>query len=373
MLTQLDIYIANLLYDYDCVVVPQLGGFVTNYRCARIDEKAGMAYPPGKDIRFNRNLTKNDGLLATAVARAEGITFEAANEVIHEAVEQTLTQMQGGQQVKFNKIGVLYFDDHRNIRFEPFNDHNFYRGSFGLEPFALPAISKKVELAPKAVVPEKKTTTETEEKETPVIPIETAAVSPRRSNTVYKVAAATLLPFIGMSLYLGFTTNFKSPTEISVADLNPFAAKAAAIRTPAVFNPRTEWEIAENLTPDFIAFPDQSIFQFSFDHNCIDSIGVWVNLKGAEIALPVAPAVLKMSGGTYHVIGGCFGSQENAAKFIAQMAALGYQSEVLDQHKGLHRVRVASFDNYTEALQNLESLRSKKELSGAWLLKKPLK
>jgi hypothetical protein len=369
----LDIYIANLLYDYDCVVVPQLGGFVTNYRPARIDEKAGMAYPAGKDIRFNRNLTKNDGLLTTAVARAEGITFEAANEVIHAAVEQTLTHMQGGQQVKFNKIGVLYFDDHRNMRFEPFNDHNFYRGSFGMEPFALPAVSKKAEVPPFAVDSEIKTDSIPEKKETPVIAIEIAASQPRRSNTVYKVAAATLLPFIGMSLYLGFTTNFKSPTEISVADLNPFAGKASAIKTPSLFTMRSERASAENLDSDTIAFPDNSVFPFSFEYNRIDSTGVWVNMKGISPAELAHSSATTLSGNTYHVIGGCFGSEANAGKFIDQMTELGYQSEILDYHKGLHRVRVASFDNYTEALQNLDALRSKKELSGAWLLKKPLK
>ncbi|MFN2430356.1 MAG: hypothetical protein ABR574_10085, partial [Cryomorphaceae bacterium] len=39
----LDQYINELLYDYDCVILPQLGGFVTNYKPAQIDEAKGIA------------------------------------------------------------------------------------------------------------------------------------------------------------------------------------------------------------------------------------------------------------------------------------------------------------------------------------------
>ena len=47
MNTELDKYISELLFDYDCVIVPQLGGFVTNYKPAYFDK--GIAHPPSKN------------------------------------------------------------------------------------------------------------------------------------------------------------------------------------------------------------------------------------------------------------------------------------------------------------------------------------
>ncbi len=372
MNTALETYIATLLYDYDCVVVPQLGGFVTNYRPARIDEKAGMAYPPGKDIRFNRNLTKNDGLLASAIAAAKDISFEDAGKVISEEVEKAISALQEGTQIKFKKIGVLYFDDHKNMRFEAFNDNNFYRGAFGMEPFSIPHfVKKELPTTEKVDVHLPQPKAETRE-ETPVIPIE-AAPEYRRSYTVYKVAAATLIPFIAMSIYMGVSTNFKSPTELTVADFNPFSREMSpALKSLQTYKTRpSATEADADLKLDPTSFPEMAVFPFSFNENRVDSTGVWINMNAVVMSAPLAEKS-GLQGNVYHLIGGCFGSEKNAIQFAGQMQALGYNSEILDFHKGLHRVRVAGFDNYEEAIEKLNSIRRTKELSSAWLLKKSL-
>ena len=67
-------YLKDLLYRYDCVIVPNFGGFVTNRISARIDADSNTFYPPTKEVGFNSHLTHNDGLLANYIASSENIS-----------------------------------------------------------------------------------------------------------------------------------------------------------------------------------------------------------------------------------------------------------------------------------------------------------
>ena len=42
-------YIQELLFVHDCVILPGFGGFVANYRPAKIDENQQIVHPPSKD------------------------------------------------------------------------------------------------------------------------------------------------------------------------------------------------------------------------------------------------------------------------------------------------------------------------------------
>ncbi len=365
MPTPLDKHISELLYDYDCVIVPQLGGFVANYRPARIDEKSGIAHAAAKDIRFNRNLSKNDGLLAQACVDLEGWSFEEANEYIRQSVEKYLQDLNQGVKVKFKKIGVLYFDHHQNLRFEPSNDQNFLKASFGFEDFilppliaqpSLPSINQEVagsDSAQEVLIPTAAENSEILE-------------SDKSSRGIYWVAAATLIPFIGLSLYVALVTDFKSPSEITVADLNPFrSAKEIATR----YTPRPESETDISPVSDEFGFPENSaVFPFSFENQRIDSTGVWINLEK-----PAEPGKVKIAsdrGRLYHIIAGCFSAEENAHKFVSSLKSQGFDAEILDFHKNLHRVRLRSFEDYGTALVALDSARNSGQFPNAWLLKK---
>ncbi|NEN21925.1 SPOR domain-containing protein [Cryomorpha ignava] len=363
---EIDKYIQELLYDYDCVIVPQLGGFVTNYRPAVADLNSGIGHPPGKDIRFNKNLTKSDGLLERAVADGAKISFEDAGIVLKDISEKYWSKLNGGAKVQFKRIGVLYIDDHKNLRFEPAADQNYLKASFGLDSFTLPAITEMTQ------------NPDEEKKPTPVIPIERAepeTIRFKSNKSIYWVAAATILPFVAMSVYLGVSTNFKSPTEITLAELIPFGINPAeAVK----FTPRAtsaEAKPASNDT-DGTGFPENTaVFPFSFETNTVDSSGVWINLNEEKkpFATPeeVSPSKSKLTG-TYHIIAGCFGEEVNAKKFVNNLKDRGYKAAILDYHKKLHRVRLESFTDYSTALSTLQELRNDGTFPNAWLLKKPL-
>ena len=83
---QLETYISDLLYRYDCVIVPEFGAFLTQRISAKVHETTHAFYPPKKVLSFNEQLQANDGLLANYIASSERISFEQANKRIVEIV-----------------------------------------------------------------------------------------------------------------------------------------------------------------------------------------------------------------------------------------------------------------------------------------------
>ncbi|MDE6528441.1 MAG: hypothetical protein K2L78_05290, partial [Muribaculaceae bacterium] len=72
-------YIEMLLRKHECVVLPGFGAFLCNYVPARFaDDNELTINPPSRCLAFNGELVDSDGLLASSIARKEGLTYEAA-------------------------------------------------------------------------------------------------------------------------------------------------------------------------------------------------------------------------------------------------------------------------------------------------------
>ncbi|MBP7243847.1 MAG: SPOR domain-containing protein, partial [Bacteroidia bacterium] len=84
---RIPLYISELLYVSDCVIIPGLGGFVANSRSAFLNPAQHTFSPPVRRIAFNASLRTNDGLLANYVSRREGITYGDAVTKIKYFVE----------------------------------------------------------------------------------------------------------------------------------------------------------------------------------------------------------------------------------------------------------------------------------------------
>ena len=79
---KLSSYISDLLYRYECVIVPDFGGFVMNTKSAIISPYSKTFYPPHKLITFNGHLKNNDGLLANYIASVDKVPFDSAMNFI---------------------------------------------------------------------------------------------------------------------------------------------------------------------------------------------------------------------------------------------------------------------------------------------------
>ena len=152
-------YIKDLLYRYDCVIVPDFGGFVTKRISAKISEKTHQFFPPSKQLSFNRNLNNNDGLLANYIASIENISFEKASNAIALSVIKWQNEIQI-KPIDLKGIGILKLNENRQITFEPIVQVNFLTDAFGLnsfEAFTIERPQKEVKnLTPQITVKDKK-------------------------------------------------------------------------------------------------------------------------------------------------------------------------------------------------------------------------
>jgi nucleoid DNA-binding protein len=132
---ELSNYIKDLLYRYECVILPGFGAFLTQYRTARIDSDHNF-YPPGKTLSFNRQLQTNDGILANYLATVEGCSYELALQKIRNFTGEISLKLSEGAIVSLQNIGEFSLNKERNVQFIPSDKENFSRDSFGLTSFA---------------------------------------------------------------------------------------------------------------------------------------------------------------------------------------------------------------------------------------------
>lgn len=180
-------YINDLLYRYDCVIIPNFGGFVSNAISAKVNHFSHTFYPPTKQITFNAHLKNNDGLLANHIASSENISFEKATEKISNVVKSWNAQLKT-ESVVIGKVGRLSLNKENQLIFEPNSESNYLIETFGMSALSSPAV-KRLEYQKQAT------------KLTPV-------VTRKKSSSFLKYAAtAAILLTVGAIGWNGYQEN----------------------------------------------------------------------------------------------------------------------------------------------------------------------
>jgi hypothetical protein len=315
---KLDKNISELLFRYDCVIVPDFGGFIANYKPAKINSKTDMFSPPSKQISFNRNLVVNDGLLANQIARNYGISYNEALETIEKCVSAYQRDLSAGKKVVIEKVGVLYLDANRKILFEPLNTVNYLSDAFGLEKFHYPLAQEEEKVI--SIKPKKR------------------LIHPGR------VAAAVFIPLFIAGTWFAYQAGVGSKYgDFQFSDLS--------FSTPTnTYVTRTPVEIpaanSKSIDDAFIAFE--------------------IKAKARKVKeIPVEIEVKK----EWFVIGGCFSEKSNANKFLKRLKHKGYDAMALGNYKSLEAIAYGGFVNEDEARRFLKTVKSK-ESKSAWLLRR---
>ncbi len=141
-------YINDLLYRYDCVIVPNFGGFVSSTLGASVNTSTHTFYPPKKQLTFNAYLQHNDGLLANYIASNKNISFEQATSFIAEEVAKWKETLKSTT-VKVASVGSLALNEATQVIFEPNPTSNFLTTSYGLTAFSTPSIKRVKEVVVK--------------------------------------------------------------------------------------------------------------------------------------------------------------------------------------------------------------------------------
>ncbi len=116
---ELSRHIEVLLLKHDCVIVPHLGGFVTQYVSARCEQDEYLMLPPYRTVGFNSQLTLNDGLLVQSYMQTYDTSYPETIRMIDEAVESLKCTLQASGCFEFRGVGVLRLNLDGTYQFTP--------------------------------------------------------------------------------------------------------------------------------------------------------------------------------------------------------------------------------------------------------------
>ena len=123
-------YIFELLQSHDCVIVPNFGALVARNISAKISSDGSKIFPPNKELSFNKNLVKNDGLLINAISSNENISYEKGEQKITNWVKRTNKKLEKQRYIEIKNIGSISLENSKYI-FIPNQNSIFLKSSFG--------------------------------------------------------------------------------------------------------------------------------------------------------------------------------------------------------------------------------------------------
>jgi hypothetical protein len=296
-------YIAELLYRYNCVIIPGFGGFLTQLKSAVIHEATNTFNPPRKLVSFNAQLTSNDGLLVSYMADAEKVPYEEMLERMAAMVQEWKRGLGEGQRITLPNVGELWMDKDMKVLFQPSNQINYLTSSFGLSPFVSnPVLRESL----------KEEVVELEERIPFIITPET-----RKTNSLrpyLKYAAILLLAFSTGLTGVRFYNSSRNNQQLERQEAQERVSKT--IQEATFFN-------------------------------------------SAPLELPALKLdIAKKNVVHYHVVAGGFRAVENAEKKVVQLKAKGFDAAYIGENRhGLHLVTYSSFTEAQEALAYLRKIK----------------
>ena len=132
-MTTVQNHIKELLFEQDCVVIPEFGGFVTNFDCAKINSINRFIAPPQKWLAFNALLKNDDGLLSNYIAKEDNISISQANLKVRNFVDDIKKYLRVNKTYSIDGLGTFSQNEEEKIQFQPKSTNNFYSESFGME------------------------------------------------------------------------------------------------------------------------------------------------------------------------------------------------------------------------------------------------
>lgn len=352
--------VQELLFNHDCVILPDFGGFVALNKPASFNKQKNILTPPSKQVSFNVNLKNNDGLLINHLAQNKTLSYKNAHEQIQKRIEEFRLALKENKRLEVAGVGVLYVDGSNNYRFIPEEESNFLKASFGLG---------KVYLTPQA-------------QEKPV------QEEPKKKRNW--TAAAILVPLALVGAYwLGSSLDY---SNMNMANFNPFKAKK---EIQVDFQNQNNREVylldqdeEKNLADWMKESADRETIQYSFVDGQPSEEGIHVLIPKKEIAeletnteikeeksmeteikeIPdlVTSNESKMNAKGWYIVGGAFAEKSNAEKMVNKLKSKGYASFIFQKNGVLNMV---CYEHYTDENQARQALTQIKLESSpaAWL------
>ena len=222
-MTEFYTFLEHLLYEHECVIIPQFGGFVVNAQDFQFNAKEGKIYPKRKCVAFNEKLKTDDRFLTTEWAKKQSITQKEASVEIAAISKELKSQISTQGYLTVGELGAFTMNSENRLSFSPNPDFNADLSVFGLFPVGLGHAIPKEKKPVLEVVPVAE--------DLPSYTPEPSPIKVSRSTYVY-----ALIAFILGGLGAFFLTEPSS--QQSQSSLNPIkiekkVASPVAVAAPA--------------------------------------------------------------------------------------------------------------------------------------------
>ncbi|MES2805548.1 MAG: SPOR domain-containing protein [Bacteroidota bacterium] len=310
---KIELYIAQLLYRYQCVTVPGFGAFLTEIQSAKLNESTNSFSPPKKMIAFNANLKNNDGLLASHIALAEKTSYEYAVSAIQYEVFNWKKALEENQLFSIKNVGDLRLNADHNIVFTPYDQTNYLTSSFGLAPFVSPLVKRAIFEKEVEAIEEKATIT--------MVPEQTRTANPYLKYAAIFVLGLGLAGSVGYPMYQ-----------------NQIASETILVETAV------QKQVQNKI--------QQATF---FIESPVPAVTLSVK-SSAELKMP------------YHIMAGVYREEKNANKTLRILNRLGYDAKRIAPNKnGYFPVLYGSYATFAEAEKAKKEINEKHNPE-AWIL-----
>ena len=348
---ELDRHIEILLLNNDCVIVPNLGGFMAHHVEARYEEDEHVFLPPLRTLGFNPQLKINDSLLAQSYIEAYDISYPEAIQRIEDEVNELTQHLQNEGRYELNNIGILALNEDGNYVFSPCEagilTPNLYGlNSFEMKPLNLISMPQPEHTAAKEE-PKQKVESEVNsvlqqnlvdisEDDTDVVRIKFSWIR----NTV--AVAAILLAVFFVAMPTGKTELMKS----TINNLN------------------------NQLLLGMMTSKDTNTSTIDFKRKCSQPTtkpeAIRDSVKPVEVKVSTEKSAAREG---YCIVLASHVTKHNAENFIERLAKRGIEGAEIYTHNHVTRIVYGHYDNQADAYNHLQKITRQKDLEESWVYK----
>lgn len=336
-------YIRQLLEEKKRVVLAGFGNLEVKTPDKAESPSGSRIDPPGISVRFDSTFSKDDGLLASALALGEGLKDDEAQQRVLELVDAIKFALDRGESYALPETGSFTRDDDGKVRFQVDPAWLLEPDQYGLEAMDLLELE---ELPPEEEAGEAEQPTpaaastptpEPAKKVTPLAPAKSKP-KPKKWRVVW-IIAFLLIIVLAVLILVPTQENENGKRSLNLKNRKP----AKEVVDPQVTTtPQEETATGE---------PDA--------------------LESAETPEVVEqtddPAPVEVSH-NYFIIAGSFSKLRNASDLQDQLKQKGYEAEVMITENRMYRVSISSFATKAEAEKGLSEIKKKPGLGSCWLL-----
>lgn len=349
--------ISELLYQHDCVIIPNFGGFVAQNIGAHFSKGNSLLHPPTKQILFNKNLIHQDGLLIYALMEKNAVSFIEATGQINDYKDYIQSLLSAKKRYELQNIGLLYIDSENSLRFEPKADVNFLIESFGFEPIVTNELVIEVE---KPIIAK-----HFEDRKAIIIPTE------KQKKSYAKIAVLAIGAPITLAFLL-FAAYSKPMKPLLQSTLNPFYTPDKTYFASKE-KPRKSFIIGgiekQPLIEDANGY---AAFRLLENGKVLIASSNDLEVKADKTMVKEHSTVSKDNknfDGNFQVVVGCFSLEQNAHKLIKELQKNNIFAGISGTNaKGLYIVSCGGFDSKNKASQLLASIKT--SYPNSWVMSK---